>query len=183
MGFIGAIFIMSGIASGAFFNWRMKHALERYAYRIKTQGVMLEEFGTQLEELGAEISAYAAPSTGTQLLPSQRKVMDNFAHEVRNRGEKLKQYSGQLIRDMQKKEPQDALATMADVEPLVPENLKTIKEQGNKINELEKDVLKLKSRIQDLQMRLSQCLMQPDMSYPPYEGYRQYRRDPSENGP
>jgi hypothetical protein len=183
IGLIGVISIISGGTVGYFFQWRMKHVLQRYAFMIKSQGLMLKERGAQLKELGAAISSYDETKSDPSA-SSQRQTLQKYAHEVQKQGEELEQYGGQLISAIQAEEPEDAPATIADVQLFVPENLDTIKKQQQKIEELEVSALKLKGRIQDLELQLYDCMAEPrgPMLYPPERYYKNHPRYIGPNG-
>ena len=89
-----------------------------------------------------------------------------------------KRMRGKLIRDIQAKEPEDALATVAEVQLFIPENLDTIKKLQKKIQGLELSALKRDGKIRQLQFELQHCMAQPKapMAYPPAEYLRYYRR-------
>jgi hypothetical protein len=178
VGFIGVIAILSGGASGYLFNLRTKHTLQRYAFMIKSQGLMLKQRGTQLIELGAVISSYAKSEIGLPSTSSQRKALRKYADEVRKSGEELEKYGGKLIRNIQAKKPEDALATVAEVQLFIPENLNTIKKLQEKIQGLELSALKRNGKIQQLQFELQRCMIQPKAptAYPPAEYLRYHRR-------
>ena len=127
---------------------------------------MISESGAQLQKLGAVISSYAQSETGLQSVSSHQQSLQKYADEVRKHGEDLVRYGRQLIKEIQAQDPQDALATIADVRLLVPENLNTIKEQEEKIQELEISAMKLRSNMQQLRLQLSTCMTQADASAP-----------------
>jgi len=175
IGFIGVIAIISAAASGYFFQRRMNHVLQKYAFMIKSQTLMLKERGEQIKDLGAVMSSYAQSQSRRQPSSSQDNARDHalqkYAAEVRKNGQQLEQYAEKMISDIQATEPVDALVTIGDMQPFVPENLETIKKQRARINELEIAVLKHKSRIDKLRLELHYCITRPKTRglYPPEE--------------
>jgi hypothetical protein len=169
VGFIGVISIVSGGTTGYFFHRRMKHVLQDYGFMIKSEGLMLKERGAQLKGLGGVISSYAKSEGGFKSEAYKRRVLQKYANEVQKHGEELEQYGGQLISDIQAKQPEDALATIADVKLFIPENLDTIKEQQKEIQKLEISAMTLKNQIQELQIKLYYCRSVPKAPsvYPP----------------
>ena len=169
IGFISVIAIISAGASGYFFHRHMAHVLQRYAFMIKSEGLMLKERGEKLKELGAAVSSYAKSESSRPPLSSHAKELIKYAEEVQKNGEKLEHYAGKLISDIQAEDPQDVLATKADLQLFIPENMETIKKQMKKIQGLEKAAMKHKSRIQELQFELDNCRTQPKRLglYPP----------------
>ena len=160
IGFVGVICLISAGASGYFFHRSMQDDLQHYASMIKSEGLMVSESGEQLKRLAALISSYAQSESGLHPVSSNQPSLQKYADEVRKHGEDLVRYGRQLIQQMQAQEPQDALATLADVRPLVPENLHTIKEQQQAIQDLELSALKLRSRLRELQLQLATCMTQ-----------------------
>jgi hypothetical protein len=169
IGFVGVICVISAGASGYFFHRRMQQVLQHDASMIKSEGLMLGESGEQLERLAAVVSSYAQSESALHQVSSHQPALQKVADEVRKHGEDLVRYGRQLIQDMQTQEPQDALATIADVRLLAPEKIHTIKEQEQTIQDLEISALKLRSRLQELQFQLATCMTQANAK--PYSTY------------
>jgi hypothetical protein len=157
LGFTGAVVLISVAATGYLFHWRMQDVLQQDAFIIKSQGLMLKERGTRLEELATLISSAIDSGTGKPPDASQKASLRKYAEEIRKQGTQLERYGGKLMADMEAKEPEGALATIADLKLLVPENLDQIKHQQKKIQELETSKILLTSRIRRLQYQLAYC--------------------------
>ena len=177
IGFIGVVALLSASASGYFFQRHEKHVLQRYAFMIKSQALMLRERGAQLKDLSQDISSYAKSENGLQPASSQGSELQKYAAEVKDQAEELERYAGQIIGDVKAEEPGDALATIADEQLFIPENLKMIQKQRSKIDELQEAALRYRSKIQQLRIELDDCMVQPD-----YQGPYPYNRDyPEDN--
>jgi hypothetical protein len=178
LGFMAVIAIISAAVSGYFFRQHMNEVLQKYAFMIKSQALMLRERGAQLKDLSKDISSYAASESGEQQASSsQGKALREFAEELQKQGEGMERYAGKLIDDVEAQQPESDLATIADLQMFAQENLETIQKQRKKIDKLEMDSLKLRSRIQHLRLELDNCMqgqgsqmngLYPQEDYPEY---------------
>lgn len=176
IGFIGVVALLSAGGSGYFFQRHMKDVLQHYAFMVKSQALMLRERGDQLKDLSQDISSYAKSESGIQQASSQGNELQKYAAEVHDQAMELKRYAMQIIDNVQAEDPEDALATTADEQLFIPENLKMIQKQRNKIDELQEAALKYRSRIQQLRVELDNCMVQPN-----YQEYYPYSRDYQED--
>jgi len=187
IGFIGVVALLSAGASGYFFHRHTQNVLQHYAFMIKSQALMLRERGNQLKDLSQDISSDAKSASSLQQAASgdQGNELQKYAAEIRDQALELERYAAQTIDDVQSENPEGALATAADAQLFIPENLKMIKKQRSKIDELEKAALRYRSRIQQLRIQLDDCMVRPDYQRPsPYNrGYLQDQQGPGSSSP
>jgi hypothetical protein len=179
---MGVVAVISAAASGYFFQRHMNRILQKYAFMIKSEALMLRERGAELKDLSQDISSYAKSGNGLQQASYQGKTLQQYAQEVQKQGEELEQYAGKVLTAIQAEAPENALATTADLQLFAPENLKTIQRQRKKIDELETASLKLRSKIQRMRLELDNCIEQPEMGegYPPGD-YPEYKPGSNRN--